>query len=75
LKTAAIELPTFATTRLQIASGYTKPPSQGSTLAGISQVNLVANGLRLGVTHCVSLDARLIAFVDDFVPLLPYSDR
>jgi hypothetical protein len=31
-----------------MVSGYTKPPSQDSNLAGISQVNLVANGLRLG---------------------------
>jgi hypothetical protein len=48
LQTAAIELPHSLDDALQMVSGYTKPPSQDSNLAGISQVNLVANGLRLG---------------------------
>jgi hypothetical protein len=47
----------FRHNALQIVRGYTKPPSQDANLAGVSQVNLVANGLRLCVTHCVSLDA------------------
>jgi hypothetical protein len=36
---------------LQIVSGYAKPFFQASNLAGVSQVNLVANRRRLGVAH------------------------
>jgi hypothetical protein len=41
----------FADNALQIVSGYAKPLFQASSLAGVSQVNLVASGLRLGVAH------------------------
>jgi hypothetical protein len=51
---------------LQIVSGYAKPPFQASKLAGVSQVNLVANGLRLAVAHLGRLPWwELIAFADD----------
>jgi hypothetical protein len=46
----------FRGNALQIVSGYPKPPSQDSNLVRVSQVNLVASGLRLNVAHCVSFD-------------------
>jgi hypothetical protein len=56
----------FPDNALQIVSGYAKLPFQASTLAGVSQVNLVANGLRLGAAHLGRLPWwELIAFADD----------
>jgi hypothetical protein len=46
----------FRDNALQIVSGNPKPPSQDSNLARVSQVNLVASGLRLDVAHGVSFD-------------------
>lgn len=56
----------FLDNALQIVSGYAKPPFQASNLAGVSQVNLVANGLRLGAVRLRPLPrCRPIALADD----------